>query len=523
MSRQVDRNPKEKMLDGVNKLADPVASTIGARGMNVIIHTKDSAVPDGNGGYRQVKGQTLSTKDGVTVARSIVSTDSVEEAGIRLIREVSEKTVEEAGDGTSGSAVLTQYLMNEGCKQMKGKSHVEFCQGISDAVRDVRAKIKELSKPVTTKEKATEIATISANNDTELGELIGEVFDKIGLGGAVSVEEGSEMTTTYEVVAGMAVASGYRSHEFINTYKGTCVLEDPLIAIYSGQINTIDDVRSIMEQALKLKRPLLIISDVENEALETVIVNRRNGMPVCVVAPPSTGAVRDEYLRDISAITGVEYASKTQGRKPSSLIINPKVGADKVEVSKNTTKIIGGKGSEEEINQRKSELKESLKESNDKKRIKSRISMLEGGVARIIVGGTTTTEIKERKDRIDDAVLATQAAAEMGYVAGGGSTFRYISHNLEVPDGNDDYIAGYTLVLCAITRPEATIYKNSAREYTEPQQEYGIGFDAKTLDEGVNLIERGIIDPAKVLDCCIKNAAANTETFLKTEYLIYDL
>ena len=540
MSREVDKNAKETMLIGVNMVADPVASTLGAQGKLVTISTKDQTVPDGQGGYKIVRGKAITTKDGVTVAKAVTSDEPRTEAGIRMIKEVAEKTVEEVGDGTSGSTILARYMMNEGVKAInEGVNHVDYCNGIQEAVKAVTEKVKELSKPVDSQELATKIATISANNDAELGSLIGEVFGQIGLNGAVSIEEGTEFETTFDVVKGMAISSGYTTHHFINTYKGECVLENPIIVLFSGEVNTVNEITNVLGKSMQAKRPLLLIADIQNEALETVIVNRERGaLDVCIVKPPSMGSTRDDLMRDISAVTGVEYITKAQGRKFSEIEPNLNGGAAKVIVSKNDTKIVGGFGTEEQLAQRKEELEENLKQSKNKKWFKSRISMLEGGVARIIVGGKTTSDMKERYDRVEDAVLATQSAAEEGYVAGGGSTFRHIALNekkaFNASGYNPDFIKGYNLVLEACLEPEKTILKNAGQVHEETfldrlfppkqteQQEYGYGFDAKEYETKVDLISRGIIDPTKVLDRCLRNASTNAITLLKTDFLIFD-
>ncbi len=527
MSKAVVEDAKAGMLEGARKVYAPVSATLGAQGKTVFSYEKQKSVPDGQGGFMVVPQKLVATKDGVTVATNDTSSDPIEAAGQMLIREVSQKTVDECDDATTTSTILAYELMKNGTEQMKGRNHVEFCRGIEQATKDVVAQLDELARPVDTQELATQIATTSANNDRELGEMIGEACFKIGLGGVISVEKSSNYETTYDIVSGLAVASGYKYHEFINTMRGTCELINPLVILYNGPVKTIADIKPIMIQAMEHKRPLLIVADVQDEALQSLIVNKQQGvLDSCVLIPPGMGEDRDDNMLDIAAVTGAEYISLSQGRQFKEVRVNPKAGVKKVIVGKRESKLIEGYG---DTSARKGELQEKLKtETRRKDWLKARYSMLDGGVGRIIVGGKTQTEMSERYDRVEDAVGAVRTAAEEGYVAGGGSALRFISNAIGSDTNyigeSDDFLAGLRIVLEACRSIEAKIHENASHPYEGKfNADYGVGFDAKELEEGVNLIERGIIDPKKSNKCALENAASNAITFLKTDFLLHDV
>lgn len=509
---------RKKMLQGVNTLVDAVKVTLGAKGRNVIIKHIDPRMP------------IHSTKDGVTVAKSVFLIDQIEEAGAMLMKELAQKTVDISSDGTTTVLVLAQAMINAGVKAIEsGANPMDLNKGIETAVIAIVEQLKKLSKPVDSNEVLKQIATISANNDTEIGTLIADAITRIGNDGILTVEESKSNETSVTIVDGMKIERGYISPYFINNNaKMTAELNNPYILLFGKKIVSMNLILPILEKVAQQNRSLLILCDeLEGEALATLVINTQNGrISVCAIKAPEFGDARTNVMEDIAALTGGTYISEERGFYIEKAELFQLGTATKVIVSKDSCSIIGGGGSKEDVDARIDQIKSQLATSEseyEQKKLTARIAKLGSAVAIINVGGVTETEMKERKDRIDDAVGATKAAIQEGYIAGGGCAFLKIDH-LAKTDINEDVNRGIEIVYKAIQAPFKQILANGGMnpEIFIPIIQgsgYGFGVNVKTTNTE-NFFESGVIDPTKVTRVALENAASIAQIFLTTECVI---
>ncbi|MEO2083265.1 MAG: chaperonin GroEL [Desulfurobacteriaceae bacterium] len=521
---------RQKIKAGVDKLADAVKATMGPGGRNVVLERKF--------------GSPLVTKDGVTVAKEIELPDPVENIGAQLVKEVAQKTADKAGDGTTTATVLAQAIFSDGLKFVTaGDNAIEVKRGIDEAVKVIVDELKKIAKPVETKEQIAQVATISANYDREIGELIAEAMDKVGKEGVITVEEAKGLETTLDVVEGMQFDRGYLSPYFVtDPEKMECVLENPYILIYGKKISNVRDLLPVLEQVAREGRPLLIIAeDVEGEALATLVVNKLRGtLQVCAVKAPGFGERRKAMLQDIAILTGGTAILEDLGIKLENVTLDMLGQADKVVVDKEHTTIIGGKGKPEDIEGRIKQIKAELEKATseyDKEKLQERLAKLAGGVAIIKVGAATEAELKEKKARVEDALHATRAAVEEGIVPGGGTALIAAARKLDDlvkeldEKGEIDKKHGVEIVKKAVESPLRQIADNAGyagqvivEKVKELIAEKGVewGFDARKGDFK-NLVEAGIIDPAKVERVAIQNAASAAGLLLTTEATVTEI
>ncbi|WP_457680724.1 chaperonin GroEL [Thermovibrio sp.] len=521
---------RQKIKAGVDKLANAVKATMGPGGRNVVLERKF--------------GSPVVTKDGVTVAKEIELTDPVENLGAQLVKEVAQKTADKAGDGTTTATVLAQAIYGDGLKFITaGDNAIEVKRGIDEAVKVIVDEIKRIAKPVETKEQIAQVATISANYDREIGELIAEAMDKVGKEGVITVEEAKGLETTLEVVEGMQFDRGYLSPYFVtDPEKMECVLENPYILIYGKKISNIRELLPVLEQVAREGRPLLIIAeDVEGEALATLVVNKLRGtLQVCAVKAPGFGERRKAMLQDIAVLTGGTAILEDLGIKLENVTLDMLGQADKVVVDKEHTTIIGGKGKPEEIEARIKQIKAELEKATseyDKEKLQERLAKLAGGVAIIKVGAATEAELKEKKARVEDALHATRAAVEEGIVPGGGTALLAAAVKLAELEkeleqkGEIDKKHGVEIVEKAVEAPLRQIAENAGyagqvivEKVKELIKEKGVewGFNART-GKFENLVEAGVIDPAKVERIAIQNASSAAGLLLTTEATVTEI
>ena len=519
MAKQIkfDTSAREKLLNGVNQLADAVKSTLGPAGKNVMID-KGAGAP-------------LVTKDGVTVAKSIDLEDPFENLGAQMCKEVASKTNDIAGDGTTTATVLAQAIAREGLKNVAaGANPMELKLGIDKAVKDITNNLDQLAQKVEGKKSIAQIATISANNDKEIGELIADAMDKVGEDGVITIEDSKTAETTLDAVVGMEFDRGYLSPYFVtNSENMSCVLEEPLILMYDKKISAMADIMPHMEYAAQNGKPLLIIAeDIDGEALSALIINKMRGaIKVCAVKAPGYGESRNENLSDIAVLTGGTLIEEVTGIKLADADPSITLGSAKsVKITANTTTIVEGAGTKEAITERITSLKSSITPETgtyEKAKLQSRIAKLSGGVAVIHVGAATEVEMKEKKDRVDDALHATRAAVEEGIVAGGGVALLRASKGLTLDSTNDEK-TGYNIVMRAVEEPlrqivtnaglEASVVVNKVKEMVGNK-----GFNAK-IGEYQDLVANGVIDPVKVTKTALKNAASIASLILTTEWVI---
>ena len=519
MAKQIkfDTNAREKLLNGVNQLADAVKSTLGPAGKNVMID-KGAGAP-------------LVTKDGVTVAKSIDLEDPFENLGAQMCKEVASKTNDIAGDGTTTATVLAQAIAREGLKNVAaGANPMELKLGIDKAVKDITNNLDQLAQKVEGKKSIAQIATISANNDKEIGELIADAMDKVGEDGVITIEDSKTAETTLDAVVGMEFDRGYLSPYFVtNSENMSCVLEEPLILMYDKKISAMADIMPHMEYAAQNGKPLLIIAeDIDGEALSALIINKMRGaIKVCAVKAPGYGESRNENLSDIAVLTGGTLIEEVTGIKLADADPSMTLGrAKSVKITANTTTIVEGAGSKESITERITSLKSSITPETgtyEKAKLQSRIAKLSGGVAVIHVGAATEVEMKEKKDRVDDALHATRAAVEEGIVAGGGVALLRASKGLTLDSTNDEK-TGYNIVMRAVEEPLRQIVTNAGLEASVvvnkvKELEGNKGFNAK-IGEYQDLVANGVIDPVKVTKTALKNAASIASLILTTECVI---
>jgi len=516
---------RARLKAGVDKLANAVKFTLGPRGREVIIEKK--------------WGTPLVTKDGVTVAKEIELKDPYENMGAQLVKEVASKTADVAGDGTTTATVLAQAIFTEGLKAIaSGANPMDIKRGIDKAVERVVEEIKKQSIQVSGRKEIEQVATISANNDPEIGKIIADAMEAVGKDGVITVEESKSAQTTLETVQGMQFDRGYLSPYFVtNPDKMEAVLEDPYILIYEKKISNVKDLLPVLEQVVRAGRPILIIAeDVEAEALATLVVNHIKGViRACAVKAPGFGQRRKDYLQDIAILTGGTAITEELGIKLESVTLDMLGRADKVIVDKDNTTIVGGKGSKENINARIEQIKKQIVETTsdyDREKLQERLAKLSGGVAIIRGGAATEAELKEKKARVEDAVHATKAAVEEGIVPGGGVALVRASEALEdLKVDNPDQQIGVDIVKKACRTPLRQIATNAGFEgyvilekVIQLGKEKGKnwGFDAGA-GEYKDMVEAGIIDPTKVVRTAIQNAASVAGTMLTAEALVAEI
>jgi len=512
---------RDRMLRGVNTLANAVKVTLGPKGRNVVIEKSF--------------GAPRSTKDGVSVAKEIELTDRFENLGAQLIREVASKTNDKAGDGTTTATVLAQAIVVEGLKSVAaGMNPMDLKRGVDKAVAKVVEEIKNSAKKVTTNAEIAQVGTISANGDLEVGEMIARAMDKVGNEGVITVEEAKTAETELDVVEGMQFDRGYLSPYFItNAEKMEADLEEPLILLFEKKLASLQPLLPVLEAVVQSGRPLLIIAeDVEGEALATLVVNKlRGGLRVAAVKAPGFGDRRKAMLEDIAILTGGQLISEDLGIKLENVTLDMLGKAKKVTITKDDTTIVDGSGDKSGIEGRISQIKKQIEDTTsdyDKEKLQERLAKLAGGVAVVRVGGSTEVEVKEKKDRVDDALNATRAAVEEGIVPGGGVALLKASKVLDGFKGdNDDQEAGVAIVRRALQAPirqiaenagvEGSIVVGKVLENASPT----FGFNAQT-EEYVDLVQAGVIDPAKVVRTALQDAASVAGLLITTEAAIVE-
>ena len=516
-----DIKAREELKKGVDALADAVKVTLGPKGRNVIIEKKF--------------GAPHITKDGVSVAREVELEDPFQNMGAQLVKEVASKTGDDAGDGTTTATVLAQAIINVGLKNVAaGANPMDIKRGIDKAVEAVVGSIKAQSEEVGDDfKKIEDVARISANNDDKIGHLIAEAMKKVKKEGVITVDEAKGTETTVDIVEGMQFDRGYISPYFItNTEKMECEMERPYILLYDKKISNFKDLLPVLEPVAQGGRPLLIIAeDVDSEALATLVVNRlRGSLKVCAVKAPGFGDRRKEMLEDIAILTGGTVISEEKGMKLDAATLDMLGTADKVTVNKENTTIVDGAGSKEAIATRVAQIKaqiEQTKSDYDKEKLQERLAKLAGGVAVLHIGAPSEVEMKEKKDRVDDALSATRAAIAEGIVPGGGVAYiRAISSIEDMKGDNEDETTGIHIVKRAIEEPLRQIVANAGAEGAVIVQKVkegnaDFGYNART-GEFENLMAAGVIDPAKVTRVALENAASIAGMFLTTECVIAD-
>ncbi|WEK40622.1 MAG: chaperonin GroEL [Candidatus Brevundimonas colombiensis] len=512
---------RDKMLRGVNVLANAVKVTLGPKGRNVVI--------------QKSFGAPRSTKDGVSVAKEIELEDAFENMGAQMIREVASKTNDKAGDGTTTATVLAQAIVQEGLKAVAaGMNPMDLKRGIDKAVGLVLQEVKDKSKPVSNNSEIAQVGTISANGDSEIGELIAQAMAKVGNEGVITVEEAKTADTTVDVVEGMQFDRGYLSPYFItNADKMEVQLEEPLILLFEKKLTSLQAMLPILEAVVQSGRPLLIIAeDIEGEALATLVVNKlRGGLRVAAVKAPGFGDRRKAMLEDIAILTGGQVISEDLGIKLESVTLDMLGKAKKVSITKEDTTIVEGVGGKEEIEARVAQIKRQIEDTTsdyDKEKLQERLAKLAGGVAVLRVGGSTEVEVKEKKDRVDDALNATRAAADEGIVPGGGIALLKASKILaDVKGDNADQNAGIAIIRRALQAPIRQIAENSGVEGSIvvgkvlENGDASFGFNAQTEEYG-DLVQMGVIDPAKVVRTALQDAASVAGILITTEAAVAD-
>ena len=511
---------RHAILRGVNKLADAVRVTLGPKGRNVVLEKKF--------------GSPTSTKDGVTVAKEIELEDPRENMGAQMVREVASKTSDVAGDGTTTATVLAQAIYREGCKAVTaGANPMDLKRGIEKAVEKVVEEIKDISKKVAGKAIA-QVGTISANNDTTIGQIIAQAMEKVGKDGVITVEEAKAMETSLEIVEGMQFDRGYLSPYFVtDPERMECILEHPLALIHEKKISSMKDLLPLLEQVAKMGRPLLIIAeDVEGEALATLVVNKLRGtLQVAAVKAPGFGDRRKAMLEDIAILTGGKVITEELGIKLENVKVDDLGEAKKITIDKDNTTIVEGAGKASEIEGRVKQIRAQVEETTsdyDREKLQERLAKLVGGVAIIKVGAATETEMKEKKARVEDAMHATKAAVEEGIVPGGGIAFlRAITALEKMKEKNEDIQIGINIVRRSLEEPLRQISNNAGYEGSiivaeAKEKEKTVGFDAYT-GKWVDMFDAGIIDPAKVARNALQNAASIAGLMLTTEALIHEI
>ncbi|MDG2203738.1 MAG: chaperonin GroEL [Alphaproteobacteria bacterium] len=510
---------RSRMLTGVDTLADAVKVTLGPKGRNVVL---DKAF-----------GAPRITKDGVTVAKEIELTDKFENMGAQMVKEVASRTADEAGDGTTTATVLAQSIVREGAKAVAaGMNPMDLKRGIDLAVTDVVSSIEKSSKRVSTSGEISQVGTISANGDAEVGDMIAKAMDRVGNEGVITVEEAKGLDTELDVVEGMQFDRGYTSPYFItNADKMTCDLENPFVLIHEKKLSGLQPMLPILEQIVQSGRPLLIIAeDIEGEALATLVVNKlRGGMKVAAVKAPGFGDRRKAMLEDIAILTNGQVISEDLGIKLENVAMDMLGTAKRINITKEETTIVEGAGKKKDIQGRCGQIRAQIEETTsdyDREKLQERLAKLAGGVAVIRVGGATEVEVKERKDRVDDALHATRAAVEEGVVAGGGASLLYGARVLSKTEaGNDDQKVGIDIVRRALQSPLRQIVENAGHDGAvvagkmDEQKDKGYGFDAQN-GKYTDMFKAGIIDPTKVVRTALQDAASIAGLLITTEAMV---
>lgn len=512
---------RRRMLRGVNILADAVKVTLGPKGRNVII---DKSF-----------GAPRSTKDGVSVAKEIELADKFENMGAQLVREVASKANDQAGDGTTTATVLAQAIAQEGVKAVAaGINPMDLKRGIDQAVVAAVESLKKLAKPVKTNQEVEQIAFISSNGDRDVAKRLAEAMDKVGAEGVVTVEEAKSLETEHEIVQGMQFDRGYLSPYFVtNPEKMVAELDNPFILLNEKKLSNLQAMLPVLEAVVQTGRPLVIVAeDIEGEALATLVVNKlRGGLKVAAVKAPGFGDRRKAMLEDMAVLTGGQVISEDLGMKLEAVTLDMLGTAKKIRISKDDTTIIDGNGNEATVKARVGQIKAQIEETSsdyDREKLQERLAKLAGGVAVIRVGGATEVEVKERKDRVDDAYHATKAAKEEGIVPGGGTALLYAGKALESLKGeNADQQAGIDMIRRALQAPIRQIVENAGLEGSIivgkllEQKDTNYGFDAQNGEYG-DMVKAGIIDPLKVVRVALQNAASVAGIMITTEAMIAD-
>src|SRR5450830_1796764 len=513
---------RDRMLHGVDILANAVKVTLGPKGRNVVL--------DKSFGAPRI------TKDGVTVAKEIELEDKFENMGAQMVREVASRTSDQAGDGTTTATVLAAAIVREGCKAVAaGMNPMDLKRGVDLAVEAIVEHLKANSKKVTSNEEIAQVGTISANGDAEIGKFLADAMKKVGNEGVITVEEAKSLETELDVVEGMQFDRGYISPYFItNADKMRVEMEDPYLLIYEKKLSGLQELLPLLEAVVQTSKPLVIIAeDVEGEALASLVVNKlRGGLKVAAVKAPGFGDRRKAMLQDIAILTGGQAISEDLDIKLENVTIQMLGRTKKITIDKENTTIVNGAGKKADIEARVAQIKAQIEETTsdyDKEKLQERLAKLAGGVAVIRVGGATEIEVKERKDRVDDAMHATRAAVEEGIVPGGGVALLRASEQLKrIKTANDDQKTGVEIVRKALSWPARQIAINAGEDGSVivgkilEKDQYSYGFDSQT-GEYVNLIAKGIIDPTKVVRVAIQNAASVAALLITTEAMVAEV
>ncbi|UEM23299.1 chaperonin GroEL [Skermanella mucosa] len=512
---------RNKMLRGVDILADAVKVTLGPKGRNVVLEKSF--------------GAPRITKDGVTVAKDIELSDKFENMGAQMVREVASKTNDLAGDGTTTATVLAQAIVREGVKSVAaGMNPMDLKRGIDLAVEAVVEAVKASSKKINTNAEVAQVGTISANGEREIGEMIARAMEKVGNEGVITVEEAKSLETELEVVEGMQFDRGYLSPYFVtNADKMQAELENPYILLHEKKLSGLQALLPVLESVVQSGRPLVIVAeDVEGEALATLVVNKlRGGLKIAAVKAPGFGDRRKAMLEDMAILTGGQVISEDLGIKLENVTIDMLGTAKRVVITKENTTIVDGAGSKDDINARCTQIRQQIEETTsdyDREKLQERLAKLAGGVAVIRVGGATEVEVKERKDRVDDAMHATRAAVEEGIVAGGGVALLYATKALDaIKPANDDQRVGVEIIRRALQAPARQIAVNAGVDGSIvvgkliEQTDTGFGYNAQTNQYG-DMFQFGVIDPTKVVRTALQDAASVAGLLITTEAMVAD-
>src|SRR6478752_3246494 len=516
---QFTSDARAALKRGVDQLAEAVKVTLGPKGRNVVIDKKF--------------GSPTVTKDGVTVAKEVELTDAIENMGAQMVKEVATKTSDLAGDGTTTATVLAQAIFREGLKNVtSGVNPMALKRGIERAVAAVVEQLKSISVPTAGKKEIAQVGSISANNDKEIGDLIAEAMEKVGKDGVITVEEARGLETTLETVDGMQFDRGYLSPYFVtDPDKMEAVLEDALILIHDKKISSMKDLLPILEKVAQMGKPMLIIAeDVEGEALATLVVNKLRGtLRIAAVKAPGFGDRRKAMLQDIAVLTSGQVISEDLGIKLENVTLDMLGRAEKVSITKDDTTIVAGAGKKADIEARVAQIRQQIEDTTsdyDREKLQERLAKLAGGVAVIKVGGVTEMEVKERKDRVDDALNATRAAVEEGILPGGGvALIRSQSVLAKLKAANDDQRVGINIVRRALHAPARQIAENAGEDGAVvvgkivDKDDYAFGYNAATGEYG-NLVKQGVIDPAKVVRTALQDAASVAGLLITTEAMV---
>jgi chaperonin GroEL len=522
MAKQIirDEEARHKILNGVKRLADTVKLTLGPKGRNVVIDKKF--------------GSPVITKDGVSVAKEIELEDPFENMGAQMVNEVASKTSDNAGDGTTTATVLALAIYREGLRNVTaGANPMDIKRGIDDAVKEIVPEIKAMAKPIKSKTEISQIGTISANHDSTIGDLIAEAMDKVGKDGVITVEEAKSMDTSLDIVEGMQFDRGYLSPYFVtDSERMEAVLENGYILLHEKKISNMKDLLPVLEKTANSGKPLMIIAEeVEGEALATLVVNKLKGtLNVCAVKTPGFGDRRKDMLNDIAVLTGGSVITEDIGVKLENVSLDDLGQAKRITIDKKNTTLVEGNGKSSKIQSRVKQIRNQIEDTTsdyDREKLKERLARLVGGVAIIKVGAATEIEMKEKKDRVEDALNATRAAVEEGIIAGGGVPLIRAAPALDSLKGNHDYELGINIIRRSLEEPLRQIALNAGEEGTvvaEKVKEFknNMGFDAKA-GEYVDMIKSGVIDPAKVTRNALQNAASISSLLLTTEAMIAEL